>query len=410
MYLIAIHVPIYTDGSRTLVASDWRRDLIMLRDSLQNRFGQLLVIAPSIPIATARIEQLLEEVTEANDGIRLVPSFPLNSRARDYWFRYRKVWLSALREHVAKSQVVHAGLDDLYRPISFDGFREALRQNKPTVFVQDTDIAMQHRELTANAGWIQRIKSIAYSKLFERWVRWSVARADLSLLKGSTLTSRYGRFAKYAREFQHTMHSIRDVIDEAELESRLKSSAGPLRFVYCGRWVPRKGLERSIKLVALVRALGVDVEFDLIGDGPCRADLESQLVAAGLNGKARLCGSVLYGPELLKRLSTYDAMLFTPTAEDTPRMIFDGYAAGLPLVAGTIAYTRERAESERATVLLPDDDREASRVIVDLARDRNRLSILTRNARRAGVESAFENWFRRRADWTFEAVERHRTC
>jgi glycosyltransferase involved in cell wall biosynthesis len=352
---------------------------------------------------------LLEEVTDASDGIRLVPSFPFHSRARDYWFRYRKVWLSALRERVAESQVVHAGLDDLYRPISFDGFREALRQNKPTVFVQDTDIAMQHRELTANAGWIQRIKAIAYSKLFERCVRWSVARADLSLLKGSTLTSRYGRFAKNTREFQHTMHSICDVIDEAELESRLESSAGPLRLVYCGRWVPRKGLERSIKLVALVRALGVDVEFDLIGDGPCRADLESELVAAGLNGKVRLHGSVLYGPDLLKRLSSYDALLFTPTAEDTPRMIFDGYAAGLPLVSATIAYTRERAESEGATVLLPADDREASRVIVDLARDRGRLSILSRNARRAGVESAFENWFRRRADWTIEAVERHKT-
>jgi len=250
--------------------------------------------------------------------------------------------MAALREHVTKAQVVHAGLDDLNRPISFEGFRMGYRLNKPTIFVQDTDIALQQIELAAEQRLGSRIKALGYSKIYEQLVRWSVRRADLSLLKGSSLMRKYGDYAKNAQEIQHSMHSSNDVITDGDLDKRLAFSQGLLRLVYCGRLLPRKGLDRSIKLVSLVRKQGIEVEFDLIGEGPCRADLEFQIAEAGLTDKVRLLGCFPYGTKLLERLSKYDALLFTPKAEDTPRMIFDGYAAGLPLVASSIEYVKER--------------------------------------------------------------------
>ncbi len=121
----------------------------------------------------------------------------------------------------------------------------------------------------------------------------------------------------------------------------------------------------------------------------------------------RLLGSAVYGAELLRRLADYDALLFTPLAEDTPRMIFDGYAAALPLVAYDIDYVRERAESEHATVLLASGDVDgAAEKLVQLSRDRSTLRPLAVAARRAAEFNAAENWYRRRAEWTVEAYER----
>ena len=121
----------------------------------------------------------------------------------------------------------------------------------------------------------------------------------------------------------------------------------------------------------------------------------------------RLLGARSYGPALLRDLAAYDALLFTPTAEDTPRMIFDGYAAGLPLIGAAIPYVQERAAEENAAVVLPSDPDEAARRLLALDQQRSLLAPLTQSAHRAGHYHAADAWYRRRAEWTHEAVARH---
>jgi glycosyltransferase involved in cell wall biosynthesis len=410
MYLIPIRVPIYTAGDRRLVTTEWRRALALLRDSLGGRFGPIHVLAPSLPADGQLTEQMIEEVTEEQDGIRLIPSFDLRCRARHYWLRERRRWCAQLREEVARAEVVHTALDDVYRPISYAGFLEATRSGRPTVFVQDTDVVLQMRELRAGAGPRAVAVGRAYGLIFERLCRHAVRLADLSLLKGSTLMRRYGRYAKNARNFHNTSYLLSDIVEEAALDERQRTlSAGrSLRLVYCGRLVPRKGVDHSIRIIKLMRDRGAEIEFDIIGHGSEQAALESLIGTLDLTGIVRLLGPLPYGSELLRRLAEYDGLLFTPLAEDTPRMIFDGYAAGLPLIAYDIEYVRERAAEEGGTVMLPKGDLEASAdLILGLSRQPERLAGLARGARRAGVYHAAEDWYRRRAEWTFEAVDHH---
>jgi glycosyltransferase involved in cell wall biosynthesis len=116
-----------------------------------------------------------------------------------------------------------------------------------------------------------------------------------------------------------------------------------------------------------------------------------------------------YDRGLLQKLADYDALLFTPVLEDTPRMIFDGYAAGLPLVATDIEYVKERHHAEGATLLLDRTDEARSAALLSgLSRNPAPLAALARAARASAEHHAAENWYRRRAEWTFEAVERHR--
>jgi glycosyltransferase involved in cell wall biosynthesis len=411
MYLIPIHVPIYTAGDRTLVTTEWGRSLALLRDSLQGRFGPIHVIAPSIPADSHIIDQMIAEVTETHDGIRLIPSFDMRCRARHYWIRERRRWVAHLREEVARAQVVHTCLDDVYRPISYAGFLVAARAGKPTVFVQDTDIVLQMKELRAGSGPKEKAVGHAYGLIFERLCRHAVRHADLSLLKGSTLIQRYGSRAKNVRSFHDTSYLASDIIGEDALEERLRGlrAGRPFRLVYCGRLVRRKGVDESIRIIKLLRDREINVTFDIIGNGPEQEALESLIASLDLNGTVRMLGSLPYDSELLRQLGTYDGLLFTPLAEDTPRMIFDGFSVGLPLIAYEIEYVRERAAEDRATVLLPRRNLEASaEKILELFRQPERLVELAREARLAGSYHAADNWYRRRADWTFEAVDSHR--
>lgn len=412
MYVLPIHVPIYKEGDRLSLTTEWHRSLLLLRDALAPRFPEVTVIAPWLPVSEARNYGQSLMPADREPGLKLVPSFELRGRARDYWLHLRAQWMADLSRYVSQAEVVHAGLDDLYRPIAYSAFRLAVRMDKPTIFVQDTDIAHQARQLPGSFG--ARLKRRIYARLYERACRKSVRVADLSLLKGNRLMEKYGADARWAQKFHDTSHSERSVVRADKLEERLaRSESGPLRLVYMGRFVSRKGVDHGIDIVHRARGLGANVVLDLIGDGPDRATLEAQADRLGLKGHVRFLGQKTYGPEFLETLSeSFDALLFTPLAEDTPRMIFDGYAAGLPLVAYGIDYCQERAREEGATLLLPAGDPDgAAKAVADLAlRRRELLPALSRKAREAGLEHSAENWYRKRTEWTIEAIRRHHSA
>ena len=412
MYLIPIHVPIYVDGERNLVSTEWWRALELLRNSLEGRLGDIVVAAPWLPANQVAADQELV-AAQSGCGVEFVRGFDLRCRARDYWLRARSSWRRLLLGLVRDAEVVHAGLDDVYRPIEFEGFRVGVQLNRVTLFVLDTDIVIQQRELAASAGTVRRMRARAYGRIFEQMCRWGVARADLSLLKGSALMSRYGRYARNPREFQDTSFLARDIIDADHLEHRLATlgQARPLRLVYCGRLTPRKGLSSSLEILAGAISMGAQLRLDIIGSGPERAALERMAASLELTDRVTFVGAVPYDAALLQRLGTYDAMLFTPTAEDTPRMIFDGYAAGLPVVAFDIGYVQERARQEQAAVLLPRGEIiAAAAALKALSLQPQRLLELSRNARAAATYHCADNWYARRAQWTFEAIERRKAA
>lgn len=414
MYLVAIHVPIHVDGNHKYLSTEWLTSLRLLRDSLQERFGGLTVIAPSRPYNPASTSQTLERVDGANEGIDLIPSFDNRCRTREYWLRHRKQWREQLRKAVSRAEVVHAGLDDVYRPISYDGFLEGHRQGRATVFVQDTDIALQTKQLNAHRSFVHQIRAAGYAKVFEKWCRSAVSFASLSMLKGTRLMKRYGPYQRNAHLFHDTSISLHDIVDQELVNRRCETmrqtlkAGGAMRFVYCGRLTPRKGLIDSIEIIAQASSQGARVELDIIGDGEQRSELAERIQAVGLQSRVRLLGRVSYGEELFSKLRTYDGLLFTPLAEDTPRMIFDAYAAGLPLIAYDIDYVKERSDEESATWLLPSGDVTASADrLVRLFHRPQTIERLSFAARDAAEYHAAESWYQRRAEWTIEAVNKH---
>ncbi len=410
MYLIPITVPIYRDGDRRLIASDWFRALELLRDSLEGRYGRLCVAAHWLPLEAS--EQVAREPHAEHDGIELLPLGDERARLREYWMGVHQRAVAQIKSRLDEVRVVHGTVEDALRPYCYASFMHAVARGVPGVFVQDQDVAAVMRDLHRHSGLKKRVMTELGARAHEYQCRRAIAAAGVSFLKGRTTVQRYRKCSPNIHQIDDTSYLSSEIVDRQHVEQRLASllaTERPLRFGFCGRLVHIKGVDRSLRILHRARINGARVTMDIIGTGPQERELRSLAAQLGLGEEVvRFVGAMDYGPALLQRLSLCDALLFNPRMEETPRMIFDGYAAGLPLVAGSIEYVRERVDNDAAGIVLPRDDDEAAALrIADLDRDRSRLVPLTQAALRAAHHHAADTWYTRRAQWTHEMVDRH---
>lgn len=407
MYLIITHVPIYTRGNEKLIDTDWKRSLMLLRNSFAERLGPVSVLAPILPDAVVPAAQIREAVSEKADGIKLFASFDKRCRARRYWLSERHRWISDIKRLLPFANVVHSALDDLYKPISYIGHLKAVEAGIPTVYVQDGDAVQRLYDLARYQPFTTRLRSILYAKIFEQVNRRGVRSASLVLLKGRSLVHRYGHMNKNHRNFADTSYSQKDIISEDMLEARLASlkMGRPLRFIFFGRLIWEKGVDESIKIIRLASDRGADVMLDIIGNGPDRQRLGALVQKLNMDNRITFHNAMPYGPALMAEIQKADILLFTSLAEETPRMIFDGYSAGMPLTGYPIGYLLERADEDGCCLPMRQQSIEAGAdVICDLAQNPEKVIRLSRIARKVAEYHCAEAWYKRRAEWTFEML------
>jgi glycosyltransferase involved in cell wall biosynthesis len=407
MYLIITHVPIYTRGNENLIDTDWKRSLILLRNSFAERLGPISVLAPTLPDDVVPTTQIREVVYEKTDGIKLFPSFDKRCRARRYWLSERHRWIADIKRLLPYANVAHSALDDLYKPISYYGHLKATDAGIPTVYVQDGDAVQRLYDLSGYQPFTARLRSMLYAKIFEQVNRKGIRSASLVLLKGRSLVNRYGNQNKNHKNFADTSYSRVDIISKDKLEVRLASliMGRPLRLIFFGRLIWEKGIDESIKIIKLASDRGVDVMFDIIGNGPDRQRLGSIVNDLNIGNRITFHDAMPYGPGLMAEIQKADMVLFTSRAEETPRMIFDGYSAGMPLTGYPISYLLERADEDGCCLPMEQANIEAGAdMICDLARNPEKVIELSRKARKLAEYHCAEAWYNRRAEWTFEML------
>jgi glycosyltransferase involved in cell wall biosynthesis len=411
MYALTIGVPFRRKTDiQCEVAADWAKSLILLRDALAGRFGEIVVAAPELPPGEGMIVQQTPHILDAhNDGIRFESLGQKNWRARQFWRMFPRLRATCNRL-AAQAQVVHCGINDLWQPYSLAGFYAARRRGTTTVFVLDGDAIKRLQDLATGQGVLHRCRTNAYCALYYRIARRAVASADLALLKGRALHERYGRFARNAKDFFDTSYSLTDIVAAETVDCKCREllAGGSIRCLYLGRLVDYKGIDYAIKAVAAAAGQGAPITFDIIGDGPAEKKLRQVALDAGAGQTVRFLGPRAYGPELLREIRAYHVMLFTSLAEETPRALFDGMAGGCALVAFAIPFVRQVLEQCRHGAAVPIGDIAAlSEALLGAHRDRNTLAQWVRAAVDAAHGNTADVWYRRRAQWTLEAYERH---
>lgn len=400
MYLIATHIPIHTDGTFHYIDISWQRDLILARDWLARAYGGLTLIAPSVPLNAVSKEGMALVPIGLDDGIRVVPSFDSRGRARQFWLRDRHIWNADIRRELTNASVFHTSACDVFRPFTFMAHSAAVRAGVPSVFVgPDMDV---HAILPND------FKGRLHGLVYDYWTKRALKRTNLGLLKEGLVDDRYHRFGKNVKAICHSMHNETDVISINQLEQRLHTleSSRPLRVVYAGRFVQRKGLRHALGSIALARKNGVQVEFHLYGAGPEEPTLRMQAKDSGISSSVFFHGMVEYGPAFIRTLAEFDVFLFMPTEEDSPRALFDTMAAGLPVVGTRIPFLKTRISKDHQGLLVDIGDMQAAAdQLAYLHSNLVALGTLSRNARIAGVRHSVDEWYRLRREWTLEICE-----
>ncbi|HEX2101088.1 MAG TPA: glycosyltransferase [Candidatus Synoicihabitans sp.] len=189
------------------------------------------------------------------------------------------------------------------------------------------------------------------------------------------------------------IHVVRRGLDQFPPMKPLRASRLPLRILCVARLVPKKGLNRQMRLYAHLADAGVKFEARIAGEGPLMGSLQRQIDDLGLSAQVSLLGH-LSQPEVWAQYEWADVLLHTGVVAQSgdrdglPNVIPEAMAAGVLVVSSTAAATGEAVE-DRVTGRLIDVDRpvDACEVLRTLITDDAAASAMQAAARRWAEEN-----------------------
>ena len=128
--------------------------------------------------------------------------------------------------------------------------------------------------------------------------------------------------------------------DAALMRSEIGISAGARVVGHVGRFVDVKNHRKIIAIAQELCPADPNIHFLLVGDGPLRPQIESEIAACGLSNRFTMTGNRSDVPQVLQ--AAMDAFLFPSKYEGLPIALMEAQLAGLCCVASD-AITPESA-------------------------------------------------------------------
>lgn len=168
------------------------------------------------------------------------------------------------------------------------------------------------------------------------------------------------------------------------------SPAGSLKLVTVSRLNPMKGHKHAIAAVRVLVDEGIDVQYDIIGEGEYHAEIERQIIDAELEKRVRLVGPVA-NDAVASRLSEYDAFILPSVGlgEAAPVAVMEAMSVGMPVLCSIIGGTPEMIIHGRTGYLFPQAD---VRAIVSIVRELALAPDLRVQIGLSGREYALDNF------------------
>ncbi len=219
----------------------------------------------------------------------------------------------------------------------------------------------------------------------ERLIPWAYRRAHWHAISESTRDDLIGRGIPAGR-----IVVIHPGIDPARftVDSGLDRSAPP-SFLFMGRLKRYKGVEYTLRALALVHRTRPEVTLDVAGAGDDRPRLEAMAASLGLGAAVRFLGFVDEAAKV-KLLRTTWANLFPSPKEGWGITVMEAAACGTPSIASDSPGLRDSVRRDLTGFLVPHGDVEAlAERMLQLASDRGTVDRLGRAAR---AEAARWTW------------------
>jgi phosphatidylinositol alpha 1,6-mannosyltransferase len=226
------------------------------------------------------------------------------------------------------------------------------RLGVPSVAIYQTDVA----------GYARRNGLGMTSAIAWKFVRWVHDGADLTLVPsaasefdlrtaGVRSLARWGRGVDLERYHPNNRRSAPAIALRDQL-----SPDGELVVGYVGRIAPEKQVER---LRALKGIPGV--QLAIVGDGPARASVASELRGMPVSWLGRLGGA-----DLAAAYASFDMFVHTGTEETFGQTIQEAHASGIPVVAPRAGGPIDLVEHGVDGLLVPPSDDRGLRAAVKM--------------------------------------------
>lgn len=150
-------------------------------------------------------------------------------------------------------------------------------------------------------------------------------------------------------------------VDQFVPSSRPAGSGSETRTVlFVGRFVPAKNVTLLVRAVASLADTVDDVELVLVGDGPLKDDVETEVERRGLGGTVRLEGYVPNG-ELPAYYRSADVFALASRRDNHPITILEAMATGTPVVAPDVGWIPRLVTDDRTGIVYDEGSREQLR-------------------------------------------------
>lgn len=180
-------------------------------------------------------------------------------------------------------------------------------------------------------------------------------------------------------EYVNKMATIYD-INNAEMIFRLSMEANPFDgesvhpvIVTAGRLVPQKGYDLAVKAAQIIKNRGIDVRWYIVGEGPCRSEIEQEIEQYHLSETVILVGAKDNPYVYMK-----NADLYVQTSR------FEGYCLTLaearmlnkPVISTNFDVVYNQLRNEENGLIVKMDPEEIADAVIRLWKDehlRNRI-------------------------------------
>ena len=183
-----------------------------------------------------------------------------------------------------------------------------------------------------------------------------------AIVVGPELARRYRRGR---RVLPISVSLVRDRELSAAGELPERSYDGTLTALSVGRLEAEKN---PLLLAEVLERLGPSWRLSICGEGPLQEDLRQRLRELDLEERADLRGYVPIDGGLAELYRSAHALLHVSFTEGVPQILFESFAAGLPVVATSVGGVAE-AVGEDALLVAPGDPAAAAEALERIAAD-----------------------------------------
>jgi len=290
----------------------------------------------------------------------------------------------ALREHRVPCEVI--GKRRGVSPLALVRLRRLLRSLRPDVVHTWMFTADAYGRVAAKMAGVRRI--VSSELCVDQW-KGPVKRAIDRLLAHVTdcVVPNSDSVAAWLQSVglpERIILTIPSAFDPAgypmkPLEQPAALSLAP-RLIGVGRLYPQKRYDVLVRAMAEIVREVPQAQLTILGEGPCRRQLEPLVASLGLTGRVEMPGEVANVP---RRMAESDLLLMSSDYEGMPNAVLEAMYVGLPVVATAAPGTRDIVRDGETGVLVPLGDHEAlARAALSVIRDPQRGHALAVRARR----------------------------